>query len=456
MMNGSTTTRWTRFAPLLVPSMAALALAGCALPEGDANPVEEVQAPIIAGSTDTSAHPQEALRTVQLFFNGASSGACSGIIMRPNVVLTAAHCVTTNERPDGPKRDASKVAVWLQYPTLAAHGTEIVMASTPKTDAALVFFDFDVTGNWENFTAFDPYYETDYTNLNLTVMGYGLDGSNANSGVLRQGTIKVLAPDDPYTMTNGWKGIGVTGNNLRVGTTVNKGDSGGPLWSIPGPAFPSAVFGVASVSQMVFDGFSTFAQAYNFRDQFRAAIAARLDDSRAVVFKAATDMTNNFQALQAVSGTAANWVVTGNALVQKANAPQAFQIQFGTFENVYVATYVTSGDDDTLGLTMRYVDKDDHYRCEVDKAHHWVRLVKRRAGVDAVLASTTWNGTFSGDWIQAEAFEDVLYCAYGSTTVVAVDDTFLIGKVGLYDHFNQGAKFSAYQSAQLAPQAGAW
>jgi hypothetical protein len=220
--------------------------------------------------------------------------------------------------------------------------------------------------------------------------------------------------------------------------------------------YPRPVAGVNSLGDATPFGISAFAQAADFRYQFRSAIYAKAPDPGINLgFDSASELDTNFQALQNASGTIADWRVVDGALVQYANAPQAFQIQRGTFENFVAQMYVKSSDDDTIGIAFRYVDRNNHYRCEANRAERRLRIIRRRDGVETLLTSAVWTNTFDGV-MTASSTEKRHTCSFGNDSVSVTSNYFPIGKVAIYNHFNKGAKILWYGSAQLEPQPGTW
>jgi hypothetical protein len=205
-------------------------------------------------------------------------------------------------------------------------------------------------------------------------------------------------------------------------------------------------------------GNTYFAQAKDFRYGIRYWVWERFDSSISVGFDSWADLSNNFAPLQLATGTACNWQVAGSALVQSANAPQCFQIQTeGVFENMTALAGMESSDDDPMGIAFRYVDRDNHYRCEASRAAHSVRLITRRKGVETVDATAYWNGTFNNATMVVHAIEQTLDCTVGSVTVTATGESnFPIGRLALYNHYNKGGKFTIFGAASLAPVDGTW
>jgi hypothetical protein len=251
--------------------------------------------------------------------------------------------------------------------------------------------------------------------------------------------------------------VGLRGSSSLQGTSLAPGDSGGPLWGAS-DQYPRTVVGVNSASESVAFGNSYFAQAKDFRYGIRYWVWERFNSSISLPFDSPAELTaHNFGPLQAATGTACNWQVTGGALVQSANAPQCFMVYSdGIFENMTALAGLQSSDDDPMGILFRYVDKDNHYRCEASRAAHSVRLVTRRKGVDTVDATAAWNGTFNTS-MRVSAIEQTLDCTIDGVTVTATGESnFPIGRLGLYNHYNKGGKFTVLGAASLAPVDGTW
>jgi hypothetical protein len=76
--------------------------------------------------------------------------------------------------------------------------------------------------------------------------------------------------------------------------------------------------------------------------------------------------------------------------------------------------------------------------------------------VDTVDATATWNGTFNTS-MRVSAIEQTLDCTVGGVTVTATGESnFPIGRLGLYNHYNKGGKFTVLGAASLAPVDGTW
>jgi hypothetical protein len=420
----------------------AMVAIGCGDGHDPSPGVEAEDSPIINGTTNFTGWDNERLRTVWI---SGPAGGCSATVLRSNVVLTARHCVTSDGLIGGTVVAASKLKV------NNVSGIDL-WAEDAGVDMAVVEFASKVVSQWEDFTALDPYNPSRYLGDPLVVMGYGRD-ENGNSGTLKRGTLTIREVNFDYAAPGGDIATGLYGDNDLNGTRTSSGDSGGPLW---GDVLqnPRTVVGVNSGSTAAGDSY--FAQAKDARFAIRRWVWERFDSGLSLTFDSPSDETDNFQELQTTSGTACNWQVTGGALVQTANAPQCLMVQRGVFENVLVSTGVSATDDDSLGILYRYVDRNNHYRCEANRSLDILRIVRVRNGTETVAASTTWTGTFNTT-MQVRAVEKTVDCSIGATTVRATGQSnFPIGKVGLYNHFTKGGKFTHWGAASLEPVDGTW
>jgi hypothetical protein len=222
--------------------------------------------------------------------------------------------------------------------------------------------------------------------------------------------------------------------------------------------YPRTIVGVTSAGGGTPSASAYFAQAKDFRYEINYWVWERFNTSISLPFDSASDLSNNLAGLQLTTGTACNWQVAGGSLVESANAPNCLMIHTpGVFENVVVATGLESSDDDPMGVLLRYVDRDHHYRCEASRAAHSVRIVRRRNGTETVSAEATWNGTFNGVSMVARAVEDTVECTVGNVTVTSTGESnFHIGKVGFYNHYNRGGKFTHFGAASLPPVDVVW
>jgi V8-like Glu-specific endopeptidase len=417
------------------------ALAGCGGEWDEAQDLDLETGSVVNGTSDLSGYPNERARTVPV--NGLL--VCSGVVLRPNVILTARHCVTSDQTIGGPVFEAYHLSVG------GVQAKEIYAPAT-NVDAAVALMKSDIASPPLDFTVIDPYAATRYVDfMVLQFMGYGKDNAG-NVGTLRMGEGKITAANQNYSVIGG-SGKGAYLTDTVGGSATAVGDSGGPLWGYS--QYPRGVAGVVSAGPGTPNARSIFAQAADFRHAVRTWLTQKIDSSISLPFDNASDI-NNFTAVQGASGTAPSWSVTGGNLVQSTNAPQAMMIKKGIFENVFVSTGLSATESTALGVIVRYVDKENFVRCEANVQNHTLKLIRRRANAEQELGSVAWNGTFSGV-MSVTASENKFTCTMAGTTLGPITNSmFAAGRVGLWNHYNKGAKFTHLGVAQQAPVAGTW
>jgi hypothetical protein len=205
---------------------------------------------VLKGTTDT-ANRYANVGVLQLNVNGEWSDFCSGTLVRPDVVLTAAHCTDflIEEGPDGfgpddlrisfdPEGDAPHYTVdhivvhpdWLTAAPGRGNSKKLYLAP-PHEDIALVFLDTAVAGVTPAPIADAGYLAgLDLTSETFTVVGYGIDDFITGS---------ILA-NHPVVLVDGvrsYRDVSVITEHdafpdrfLKITQSVCFGDSGGPLF----------------------------------------------------------------------------------------------------------------------------------------------------------------------------------------------------------------------------------
>lgn len=240
-----------------------LALVACACSATPADPIGSQRQSIIGGNPSTSADDAVLL----MYTQRAASSVCSAVLIAPNLVLTARHCISTTYptddimcNPDGTPTSAtgggqldaptkpSTVSFFSGlhvstdsngFPggTVVAQGKQIIAATGPsvcKDDIALVVLDraLDQTPVPLGLgLALAP-------EQLVSVVGYGLTATTPVGSIY----------DDRHRRDNvAVKYVGILPNTFTLGRSVCKGDSGGP-------AFDPAIGAVLGVYSLGFPG----------------------------------------------------------------------------------------------------------------------------------------------------------------------------------------------------------
>jgi len=151
---------------------------------------------------------------------GSRGNACTGTVLSPRVVITAAHCVSGSGRYAVAYREGAGPV--LQEVVEVARHPEFKGGARVSIDIALVRLKLPLP---ERFVAsiIDKDAEDDQVGGTLTAAGFGLlrEGDEASAGTLRQAGVTVLPRFFP--------------RYLRLGRSAGdvlicKGDSGGPVF----------------------------------------------------------------------------------------------------------------------------------------------------------------------------------------------------------------------------------
>lgn len=163
-----------------------------------------------------------------------SSGFCSGVVLRADVVLTAAHCVagpadTRVHFREGDRpvlREVSRVAV---HPLYRA---DALRTRTKSVDLALLRLAAPLPAPFAPVVLSN---ETQTVGAHLRVVGFGiaLEGEGASGGTLRSGALDVRAPLSSILL---W-----AEDPTHRGLGACTGDSGAPIFDASGHALVAIV-----------------------------------------------------------------------------------------------------------------------------------------------------------------------------------------------------------------------
>ena len=236
--------------------LAALcAFAGCTLPSGpSSDEVARASAAIINGKA--SASDDDSAILIPLFQGGQFAGACSGVLIAPNLVLTARHCVSETDEGAVCASDGTPLYGGMVYSDRAAGDIGVITGTSIKfaldasgaqiftlpsdtlcnSDVALVLLDKAITSVPIAQLRLDG---PPVVGELFRAVGWGVSNNSQGYGRRKRDGIEILdvGPiDDP-------SGIGgVSPNEFEVGESICQGDSGGPAFD----ETTKAVIGVVS------------------------------------------------------------------------------------------------------------------------------------------------------------------------------------------------------------------
>lgn len=227
--------------------------------------MDTVESPIWAGNPVSGKAGVVYLNMLGARNGVATVSACTGTMIGPKTILTAAHCIVPGEqlvqvRYFRPGRSPQSEGEWLGSDTLEAFATPRDNYTGPFADKLHENFDFhhDVAvirltdpdySRWPSTDYVDYVRVSQLTNdahmpawFETYGAGYEWNGGDGEAGVLRHGHFQVDDVYDLYVELN-------TGDE-----GVCSGDSGGPSMAQPSSSVPEMVFGVTAWTDLWNDG----------------------------------------------------------------------------------------------------------------------------------------------------------------------------------------------------------
>lgn len=416
-------------------------------------------------------------------YNDAFNGSCTGTQIRPNIVVTARHCVTIDGETDGPFATPNEILIGQRgstdyFSTLTSPTTgnflnqASCLASTSCSTVSLIYsggFIQDLVWiymnpseprNLDDRDVFVPMIPASVGDT-IVVAGHGVYNpflpADPGNGFLHYGQFDVESLSGAPIESAGGFTVVVSGD--ATNDALQGGDSGAGYWL---GTNPPGIVGIHSGGPACEFG----ENCLEGRGTHAAVMNPTLDGHEQDIlpgvgagdweFSTSSEL-NDFELI--TTGGNPNWSLGGGLYMVTSNVGANMQVAHSSMGTGCASTRIRATDNDVSGIVFNYQDADHYYTFQASDQGNYRRITQTIGTNTTILAEESWSGTWisntyltvctrSGFAIQAwinPGTSGELHMSVTDQGASAVRG----GRVGIFNHYNRYARHSYLRTFSL-------